>query len=92
MKVASVADLGAHVNRYVKASASPVVITRKGKAVAILLALEGDEDDLERLMLSCSPKFRAIVSAAKERFARGEGIPEKDFWKMVSQKYPKRHA
>ena len=48
MKIASVADVKAHLSAYLKASAQgPVVVTRNGKAVAVLVAV-GDDEDLER--------------------------------------------
>jgi prevent-host-death family protein len=40
MKVASVADIKARLSAYLKASAEgPVVVTRNGKAVAVLIAV-----------------------------------------------------
>jgi prevent-host-death family protein len=40
MKIASVADIKAHLSAYLKASAEgPVVVTRNGKAVAVLVAV-----------------------------------------------------
>ena len=44
MKIASVADVKAHLSSYLKASATgPVVVTRNGEAVAVLLGVENDE-------------------------------------------------
>ena len=64
MKIASVADVKSHLSAYVKESQhGPVVVTRNGKAVAVLLAVN-DEDELERLILAHSPKFQAILSTA----------------------------
>jgi len=69
-----------HFSNYVKASAQgPVVVTRNGKPVAVLLAVT-DEDDLERLLMAHSPRLQAILSAARERIGAGEGIPEDQFW------------
>ena len=38
----------------------PVVVTRNGKVVAVLLAVT-DDDELERLVLAHSPKFQALL-------------------------------
>ena len=58
MKIASIADVKAQLSAYVKASQEgPVVVTRNGKAVAVLLAVTED-DELERLLLAHSPKFQ----------------------------------
>ncbi len=42
-----------------------VVITRNGKAVAVLLALL-DDDDLESLILARSPRFRALLDKSRK--------------------------
>jgi prevent-host-death family protein len=50
MKIASVAEVKARLSSYLKASAAgPVVVTRNGKAVAVLLGVDND-DELERLL------------------------------------------
>lgn len=83
MKVASLADVKAHLSAYVRASErGPVVLTRNGKAVAVLVAVS-DEDELERLLLAHSPRLRAILDAARERFRAGQGIPHEQFWQEV---------
>jgi prevent-host-death family protein len=83
MKTASVADLKAHLSAYLKAvEQGPVVITRNGKPVAVLIP-PGDEDDLERLLMAYSPKLQAILEASRERFRAGEGIPHERFWQEV---------
>ncbi len=61
MKIASVADVKARLSAYLKEShEGPVIITRNGKAVGVLLAVT-DEDELERLVLAHSPKFQALL-------------------------------
>ena len=64
MKIASVADIKARLSAYLKASATgPVVVTRNGKAVAVLVGVEDDEE-VERLLLAHSRKLRTILDAA----------------------------
>jgi prevent-host-death family protein len=83
MRIASVADVKARLSAYLKASAtSPVVVTRNGKAVAVLLGINDDEE-LERILLAHSPKLRAILDAAERRFDAGEGISHEEFWHEV---------
>ena len=80
MKIASVADVKAKLSEYVRAAdAAPVVITRNGKAVAAIVPI-GDEDDIERLLLGYSPKFRKILAAGREQGRRGEKISHDEFW------------
>jgi prevent-host-death family protein len=88
MKTASVANIKTHLGAYLKAAASdPVVVTKDGKPVAVLLGVQ-DEEQLERLLLAHSRRFQAIINAARKRFQEGKGIPHEDFWREVK----KRHA
>src|SRR5438477_8720855 len=83
MKIASVAQIKAQLSAYLKASATgPVVVTRNGKAVAVLLGVDDDEE-LERLLLAHSRKLRAILDAADRRIDAGAGIGHDEFWRQV---------
>lgn len=83
MKTASVAALKAHLNDYLEQSQQgPVIVTRSGKPVAALVALT-DNDELERLMLSQSPKFRAIVERSCRQIEETGGIPHEQFWREM---------
>jgi prevent-host-death family protein len=83
MKIASVADVKAHLSAYIKASeAELVVITKNGKPVAVLLPME-DDDELERLALAYSRRFQAILHEAREQLRSTGGIPHDDFWREV---------
>ena len=65
MKIAPIADIKARFSLYLKESEEgPIVVTRNGKPVAVLLSV-GDEEELERLVLAYSPKFQGILQAAK---------------------------
>jgi prevent-host-death family protein len=88
MKVATQDDVAAHFAEYVRsAKKGPVIVTRKGKPVAVLLRAESDED-LERLLMGHSPKLQSILEAARKRFREGRGIPHEEFWKEVEAKTP----
>ena len=83
MRVASVTDVASDFAAYLKASEEgPVVVTRNGKPVAVLLQTAGAEE-LERLLMGHSPKLQAILEAARQRFRAGAGIPHETFWKEV---------
>jgi prevent-host-death family protein len=83
MKIASVAEVKAQLSSYLKASATgPVVVTRNGKAVAVLLGVEDDEE-LERILLAHSRKLLAILDAAERRINEGAGIGHDEFWQGV---------
>lgn len=83
MKTASVAEVKSRLAAFLKESAAaPVVITHHGKAVAVLVGIEDDEE-LEHLLLARSPKLSAILDAAERRIDRGEGLPHDEFWREV---------
>ena len=67
MKIGSVADVKAKFSAYLKeAKGGPVVVTRNGKPVGVLLSVENDEE-LERLILAYSPRFQAILAGARQQ-------------------------
>ncbi len=83
MKIASVADVKARLSAYLKESQEgPVIVTRNGKAVGVLLAVT-DEDELERLVLAHSPKFQALLDKSRRQIEETGGIPHDVFWREV---------
>ena len=83
MKVASATQIASDFASYLKASEQgPIVVTRNGKPVAVLLRT-GSAEDLERLLMGHSPKLQAILEAARKRFRASGGIPHELFWKEV---------
>lgn len=84
MKVASQKQVAANFAEYVKASQKgPVVVTKNGKPVTVLLKAKG-KDDIERLLLGHSAKLQSILQAARQRFAEGHGIPHETFWEEIA--------
>ena len=85
MKIAPLADVKARLSAYLDhvETEGPVVITRNGKAVAVLLAPR-DDADLENIMLSRSPRFQALLDKSRESVQAGKGLSEKEFWKAVA--------
>jgi prevent-host-death family protein len=83
MKIASVADVKARLSAYLKETQhGPVIVTRNGKAVAVLLAVT-DDDELERLVLAHSPKFQALLDKSRRQIEERGGIPHEEFWQEV---------
>jgi prevent-host-death family protein len=90
MKIASVAEVKAQFSAYLKESEHGVVIvTRNGKPVAALLAVQ-DEEEIERLVLAHSPRLRSILQAAQRQIREGEGISHEDFWREMDQEKPSK--
>jgi prevent-host-death family protein len=80
MKIASVADVKAKFSAYLKSSeGGPVVITRNGKPVAVLLGVQ-DEQEIERLLLGYSPRLRAILDQSRVQIREGEKVAHEQFW------------
>ena len=87
MKIASVADVKAKFSGYIKASEEgPVVVTKNGKPVALLLSVK-DEEEIERLLLAYSPKFKSIMHVAERQVREGKGIKHDDFWREAEADY-----
>ena len=59
----------------------PIIITRNGKAAAILLAPK-DSDDLERLMLAHSRRFQSLFAKSRRSIKAGKGVSHEEFWKL----------
>ena len=93
MRIAPLADVKARLSAYVDecGAEGPVVITRNGKAVAVLLA-PYDDDDLERLLLGRSPRFRALLNRSRQSIEEGRGLSEEGFWEAVRKRAKQRKA
>ena len=93
MRIAPLADVKARLSAYVDecGAEGPVVITRNGKAAAVLL-VPHDDDDLERLMLGRSPRFHALLDRSRSSIKEGKGLSEKVFWDAVRKRAQERKA
>jgi prevent-host-death family protein len=85
MRTASAAKIAAQFNDYLEASRDqPVLITRNGKPVALLLAVQG-KVEAERLA-SRSRSLRSIFEEADEQIKKGEAIPQAQSWQEVERR------
>jgi prevent-host-death family protein len=93
MRIAPLADVKARLSAYLEQCEmeGPVVITRNGKAVAVLLAPKNDED-LESLLLARSPRFQALLTKSRESINAGKGLSSSDFWKAVAHRHRRKGA
>jgi prevent-host-death family protein len=87
MKVAPLADVKARLSAYIEElpTKGPVVITRNGKAAAVLIAPEDDED-LERLLLARSPHLQALLGKSRRSIKEGKGLSRDQFWGVVKER------
>ena len=93
MRIAPLADVKARLSAYLDECGheGPVVITRNGKAAAVLL-VPFDDDDLERVMLARSPRFHSLLNRSRRSMRAGKGLSERDFWAAVRKRGRKRAA
>ena len=88
MRIAPLADVKARLSAYLEQckEEGPIVITRNGRPVAVLLA-PVDDDDLEGLLLARSPRFQALLEKSRQSIRSGKGLTHEDFWKAVAQRH-----
>ncbi len=66
MKIAPVADIKANFSEFLrKAQNGPVVVTKNGRPVAVLLGLK-NEEEIERLLLGYSTEFQALLERGRQ--------------------------
>jgi len=87
MRIAPLADVKARLSAYLDECGveGPLVITRNGRPVAVLL-VPRDDDDLERLMLARSPRFQALLNRSRQSIKEGKGLSEGAFWEAVRKR------
>ena len=85
MKSASAAKVAARFNDYLEASREqPVLVTRNGKPVAVLLAVQ-DKADAEQLARGRARSLRSIFQEAQQQLQEGQEISHDRFWREVDQ-------
>jgi prevent-host-death family protein len=87
MKRVPVADAEADLSAYLEECQreGPIVLTENGRAIAVLLAPR-DEEDLERLVLSHTPRFQAVLEQSRQSIEAGNGLSRDEFWQAVEQR------
>ena len=84
MRTASVAEIQSRLSSFLKDSeAGPIVVTRNGRPVAVILGVQ-DEDEIERLLMAYSPRLQAIVGASRRQIRAGDVLNHEEFWKKVA--------
>jgi prevent-host-death family protein len=84
MRIAPVVEVKAKFSAYLEESKSgPIIVTKNGKAVAVLLAVE-DENEIERLIMAYSPRFQAILQSGKAQIEAGETLAHEEFWNEIA--------
>src|SRR4051794_16785131 len=85
MRPGSAAEIAARFNESLEASREqPLLITRNGKPVAVLLAVR-DTAEAERLASARPRTLRSVFEEAHQQLETGGGIPHDQFWREVEQ-------
>lgn len=85
MKIAPLAEVKDHFSAYVDESKeSPVVVTRNGRPVALIIAIQED-DDLDSLLLAHNPRFVQLLEDARQRVRATGGVSLKKFRKRLAE-------
>ena len=83
MKIAPVAEVKNRFSAYIEESReSPIVVTRNGRPVAMLIAIE-DEDDLDSLLLVHNSRFLQLLEAARQRVRVAGGVSLAEFRRQL---------
>ncbi|HEY3228352.1 MAG TPA: type II toxin-antitoxin system prevent-host-death family antitoxin [Roseiflexaceae bacterium] len=87
MKTAELPDVQSDLGHYLDqiVTDGPLVITRNGQVVAVVL-VPVDADDLERLLLARSPHFQALLQQSRQSIEEGHGLTRDAFWQIVSER------
>jgi prevent-host-death family protein len=83
MKIATVAEVKAQFSSFLNASESgPIVVTRNGKPVAVIVGVQ-DDDEIERLLMAYSPRLQAILAESRKQVSEGDVLTDDEFWAEV---------
>jgi prevent-host-death family protein len=86
MKIASVAEIKSKFSEYINESKKgAVVITKNGRATAVLLSVTSD-DQLEQILLSQSLMLKKILDKSEKQASISHKIKHKDFWEELEKK------
>jgi len=86
MRIAPVAELKARLSAYLKGGQGPVIVTKNGKPVGVLIPVQ-DQEEIERLALAYSPLFTGILKKSTGQIAEGQGMTHGDFWREVETEH-----
>lgn len=87
MNAKSINGMSADVEALLSASShEPLLLTRDGKPVAVLLGL-GDDEELASLELWLTPRFQDILERSRAQLRAGQGFEHTDFWDRVEAEH-----
>jgi prevent-host-death family protein len=89
MRIASVADVKSRFSSFLKESkGGPVIVTKNGKPVGVLLSME-NEEEIERLLLAYSPQLQKVLADARHQIQTVGDVSHGEFWEGMETKRPR---
>lgn len=83
MKIAPLAEVKDRFSAYIDESReSPIVVTRNGRPVAMLISIT-EEEDLDSLLLAHNPRFVQLLEEARQRVRITGGTPLAAFRQQI---------
>lgn len=74
MKIAPLAEVKDRFSAYIDESReTPIIVTRNGRPVAMIIAID-DEDDLDSLLLVHDQRFLRLLEEARQRVRMTGGV------------------
>lgn len=87
MKIVPLAEIRSRLSTYVEiCQTEPVIITKNGRATAMLVPY-AEDDDLVSLLIANNPRFRHRLEAAEKRLKETGGLSHDEFWQRVDALY-----
>lgn len=92
MQLNTNAPESAPLDQVVKASKKlPVVIRRKGRAVAVVVGVASEDEADQVIYANCKPLLESLERSARD-FKEGKGIPHEEMWKMLDAEFAEEDA
>lgn len=87
MKIVPLAEAKSKLSAYLDEckTGGPIVITRNGRPAGVLVFPVNDED-LENIIFSRSPRLQALLDKSRQNIQEGEGLSEEEFWQAIEEK------
>ncbi len=86
MRSVPLAEAKAKFSEVIDSLEEPVVITRRGFPVAVLMAIPEDQEDMDSLLIAHHPGFRAMIRKAKQ----SRILTSDEFWDKVDERRGRR--
>jgi prevent-host-death family protein len=88
MRLVPLTEAKARFSEVIERLDEPVVITRHGYPVAVLMAVPDDQEDVDSLLIAHDPGFRAMIRRAKQ----SRLLTSDDFWEKYDAGRPRRSS